>query len=65
MLLNKASLYNKTNTMSGYPGSRQAEETVVMTSLLWYEANCINNLSANHTLQLTTLRTSVRELLQL
>ena len=33
-----------------------------MRSLFWLlEANCISNLSPNHTLQLTTLRTSVRE----
>ena len=33
--------------------------------ILVLEANCISNLSPNHTLQLTTLRTSVRESLQL
>ena len=33
--------------------------------ILVLEANCISNLSPNHTVQLTTLRTSVRESLQL
>ena len=33
--------------------------------ILVLEANCINNLNPNHTLQLTTFRTSVRESLQL
>ena len=32
--------------------------------ILVLEANCISNLSPNHTLQLTTHRTSVRESLQ-
>ena len=36
-----------------------------MVTVLVLEANCISNLNPNHTLQLTTLGTSVRESLQL
>ena len=34
---------------------------VIRNSILVLGVNCISNLSLNHTLQLTTLRTSVRE----
>ena len=37
-----------------------------MKKILWYlEVNCISDLSPNHTLKLTTLRTAVSKLLQL
>ena len=39
------------------------QETVVVRSL--FKVNCISNLNPNHTLQLTTLRTSVSESQQL
>ena len=44
---------------SGIVNRKSCPSLVVMRSLL--KANCINNLSPNHTLQLTTLRTSVKE----
>ena len=42
-----------------------AGDSGVERFVLVIEVNCISNLSPNHTLQLTTLRTSVSESLQL
>ena len=38
-----------------------ADMLKIQKFILVLEANCISNLNPNHTLQLTTLRTSVRE----